>query len=55
MTPTRPKPFSESERERIERIKALRAAEAAEKAHMDSEALWKEARDKIGLAKLWST
>ncbi|MDC0261006.1 hypothetical protein OAK65_02700 [Synechococcus sp. AH-551-N17] len=45
MTPTRPTPFSESQRGQLARIKRIAAAEAAEKARMDSEALWNQARD----------
>ena len=52
MTPTRPKPFSESERGQVERIKRIAAAEAAERARMESEALWKqvEQEDWVGEA-----
>ena len=43
MTPTRPTPFSDSQRGQIERIKRIAAAEAAKKARMESVALGVEA------------
>ena len=45
MTATRPKPFSESERGRIDRIKRIAAAEQEEAQRMALAALWQESKE----------
>ena len=54
MTPTRPTPFSDSQRGQIERIKRIAAAEAAKKARMESEPLRIEAEGQCWMLKLLS-
>ena len=39
---TRPTPFTESERAKIERIKAIKKAEREERLRRESESLWRE-------------
>ena len=55
MTPTRPKPFSESERGQVERIKRIAAAEAAEAERMALAALWEEYRAGDWIAEAFET